>query len=74
MSQSESQKARVREILQDATMPFALGTAVKRYLKQTRAYERARANGVSRDFLDSEALALGRKLAAVVQEHLEGLR
>lgn len=54
-------------------MPYALGTAVKRYLKQTPEYEQARAEGRSREWLDRESQSLGYLLAETIQQRLRDL-
>lgn len=64
---------RVAEAIRDATMPHAMATSVKRYLRATPEYERARKEKRATEWLDRESLSLGHLLAETVKLRLRDL-
>ena len=55
------------------TLPYAMATHVKPYLKRTPEYERARAERRATAWLERESMSLGRALAAVIEARLDDL-
>ncbi len=55
------------------TLPYAMATHVKPYLKRTAAYEQARAERRATAWLERESMDLGRALAEVIEARLDDL-
>lgn len=71
-SQNDAQRAIARAIT-NATLPFAMATYVKSYLRKTPEYAAARAEGRAKAWLDRESESLGYALAEVIKARLDDL-
>lgn len=71
--QDAARQRQVRQTVAAATMPLAMASVVKRYLKDTPEYDAARAENRARRWLDEESLSLGHLLAETITARLGDL-
>lgn len=59
--------------VREATLPFAMASAARPYLRDTPEYEVARSERRAKEWLERESMSLGYAMAEVVTMRLETL-